>query len=178
MGSDYLDNLHAPGRRRSVQLRVAGFTLPELLITVAIVGILASLAGPSFSSLIASQRMRSASTDLYLALAKARSEAIKRNTNVALLPMNGNWNQGWCGGLAGMFTCSTNGVADPDKIFEMNNPISGAVVTGPASVVYQATGRVRGSTPPSFDFSIPNTDATACVTVDLSGLPVQKSSPC
>ena len=157
---------------------MTGFTLPELLVTVGIVSILAALAAPSFSSMIASQRIRTGATDLHLALAKARSEAIKRNMNVELLPMDGNWNKGWCGGLQGSFSCTSSSGEDPDKIFERNNPLTGAVITGPASVVYQTSGRVRGSTAPAFDFSFPDTDAVACVTVDLSGLPTQKSSSC
>lgn len=167
-----------PGERRPGGLRGAGFTLPELLVGVAIVSILAALAGPSFSNLITAQRARTASTDLYLALAKARSEAIKRNMNVELLPMDGNWNKGWCGGLQGSFSCTDSNVEEPNKIFERNNPINGAVITGPASVVYQITGRVRGVTPPVFNFSFAGSDAAACVKVDLSGLPTQKSSSC
>lgn len=163
------------GRAR---LRITGFTLPELLVALGIVSVLAAFVAPSFSNMIASQRIRTGATDLHLALTKARSEAKKRNMNIELLPMDGNWNNGWCAGLQGSFNCTNSSAEEPNKIFERNNPVSGAVITGPSSVVYQITGRVRGSTQPVFNFSFAGTDAVACVTVDLSGLPIQKSSSC
>ena len=168
MGPAHPHNKYAAGRRRPACPRRAGFTLPELLITVAIVSILAALAGPSYSNLIASQRARTASTELYLALAKARSEAIKRNTNVTLSPKSGDWKNGW----------EILNPSDATAKLEDHNAVSGMTITGPASVVYQSTGRIRGNTRPAFDFSVADASAAACVTVDLSGLPVQKSSSC
>ena len=169
MGAAHPQDLHTPAVGSSARrLRSAGFTLPELMITVAIVSILAALAGPSFSSLIASQRTRAASTDLYLALAKARSEAIKRNTNVTLSPKEDDWARGW----------EIRNPSDASSFLENHNALSGMTITGPDSVVYQSTGRIRGNTRPEFDFSVSDTSAAACVTVDLSGLPVQKSSSC
>ena len=161
-------SMHELGRLRSVRPHVAGFTLPEVLVAVAIVSILAAMAAPSFSDLIASQRTRAGATDLYLALVKARSEAIKRNTNVTLSPKGGNWHDGW----------EIANPADPASKLEDHNALTGITIAGPASVVYQSTGRVRGSTQPEFDFSFSGTSAVACVTVDLSGLPTQKSSSC
>jgi type IV fimbrial biogenesis protein FimT len=172
MGNALLHDTHRPAGLRRPRSRIAGFTLPELLVAVGIVSILAALAGPAFSDLIAGQRARTGATDLYLALAKARSEAIKRNANVTLSPKEGLWHKGWT--LVG--PAVTPG--DPDITLEEHNPINGAVITGPASVVYQSTGRVRGSTQPAFSFSFTRSDAAACVKVDLSGLPTQKSSSC
>src|SRR5450830_1885053 len=74
-----------------------GFTMAELLIVLAIVGILASLAAPSFSQFIKSQRIKSMATDLNASLSLARSEAVKRNKNVTLSPDVGTgfWQNGW-----------------------------------------------------------------------------------
>ena len=164
--------IRIPAGFRLARPRIAGFTLPELLVAVSIVSILAALAAPSFSSLIASQRARASAADLYLALAKARSEAIKRNTSVTLSPKAGLWHNGW------ELNAPAVTAGDPDILIEEHNAINGAAITGPASVIYQSTGRVRGSTRPEFNFTFPGTDAEACVTVDLSGLPTQKSSSC
>ncbi|HEY0845913.1 MAG TPA: GspH/FimT family pseudopilin [Noviherbaspirillum sp.] len=152
-----------PGRRRWT-----GFTLTELMVAVAVVGILAAFAAPSFSDMIARQRTRTAATDLYLALAKARSEAIKRNTSVTLSPKGGNWASGW----------EIANPSDASAKLEDHGAVANATITGPASVVYLTTGRIRGSTRPEFDISVTGTSAHACVSVDLSGLPTQKSSSC
>ncbi|TMS57757.1 prepilin-type N-terminal cleavage/methylation domain-containing protein [Imbroritus primus] len=76
-------------------LRSAGFTLPELLITVTILGILAMAAIPSMTSFIVTQRTRNASMDLASAIVLGRAEAIKRNTTVTVTANAGAWNRGW-----------------------------------------------------------------------------------
>ena len=57
--------------------------------------ILAVAAAPSFSSLIANQRVRGASLDLTSALLLARSEAVKRNATVTLAATGAAWTAGW-----------------------------------------------------------------------------------
>lgn len=65
-----------------------GFTLTELMLVVAVAGVLAMLAMPGFTSLSQSQRVKNASFELYAALSVARSEAIKRNSNVTIIFQN------------------------------------------------------------------------------------------
>lgn len=73
-----------------------GFTLIELLVTIALGAIIMTLAVPSFSSYIRTQRVRAASEGLYSSLTLARAEAIKRNAEVTLAPkVEGDWSQGW-----------------------------------------------------------------------------------
>jgi len=61
-----------------------GFTLFELLFTIAIVGILLAVALPSFSSLIKDSKLVNTINQFNSLTALARSEAIKRNNAVAL----------------------------------------------------------------------------------------------
>ncbi len=80
-----------------------GFSLLELVITLAIAAIVVGVAAPSFSSMIQDNRLSSQSRDIISALNLARSEAIKRGTRVALCKSanssdcttDGNWAQGW-----------------------------------------------------------------------------------
>jgi type IV fimbrial biogenesis protein FimT len=75
-----------------------GLTLPELMITVCISGIIASVAIPSFMKVIMNNRATSIANDLVSALAYSRSEAIKRGLQVTI-KHKGNaarvWDQGW-----------------------------------------------------------------------------------
>lgn len=64
--------------------RAAGFTLIELMVTVAVLAIIASIAMPVMQSLIATNRLSGASTELVAALQLARSEAIRRNAPVVV----------------------------------------------------------------------------------------------
>jgi type IV fimbrial biogenesis protein FimT len=136
------------------------------VVALSITAILLSLAAPSFSSFIASQRASTAASDLYVALAAARSEATKRNTNVTLAPGAGGWKNGWL-------------IADPVhsgvNVLD-HGPVANAVVTGPATVVYQRSGRIRGSAP-SFTLTVTSDAgvATRCVLTDVSGRPYIKS---
>lgn len=63
-----------------------GFTLLELMITVALLGILAALAAPSFNSLIQSSRLTASANELVAALQMARMEAIRTNSRVEVCP--------------------------------------------------------------------------------------------
>ncbi|WP_404299870.1 GspH/FimT family pseudopilin [Alicycliphilus denitrificans] len=61
-----------------------GFTAIELMVVIAIVAVLASLAAPSFTSTIERWRVRQAAEELQSSIYYARSEAIKRGGNVTM----------------------------------------------------------------------------------------------
>ncbi len=63
-----------------------GFTLIELMVAISLLAVLAALAAPAMGDFIVRQRVASQAGDLALAMALARSEAIKSSTSIAVIP--------------------------------------------------------------------------------------------
>lgn len=61
---------------------VGGFTLIELMVVVALVSVILTLAMPSFSGMIARKRLEGAAQELGTDLQYARSEAVAQNLEV------------------------------------------------------------------------------------------------
>jgi type IV fimbrial biogenesis protein FimT len=61
-----------------------GFTLTELMLTLAVAGVLAAVAVPNMRTFVQNNRLSGASNDLLRSFQMARSEAIKRQLNVVV----------------------------------------------------------------------------------------------
>lgn len=79
-----------------------GFTLVEMVVTVAIVAILLGIAIPSYNETILNMKLTSYANNLVASILLGRSEAIKRNAVVTLCVSSsgtactaGGWQQGW-----------------------------------------------------------------------------------
>jgi type IV fimbrial biogenesis protein FimT len=81
----------------------SGFTLMELIITMAIAAIVLAIGVPSFQEMMRSNRLATQTNEFLGALALARSEAIKRGRRVTLCKSadgascaaSGGYQQGW-----------------------------------------------------------------------------------
>jgi prepilin-type N-terminal cleavage/methylation domain-containing protein len=86
-----------------------GFTLLEMLTSIMIVAILAIASVPLFTSFMQNYRLSAAADGLYYSLQYARSEAVKRNTNVYVSFTSGNQ---WCYGINTGSACNCNVAAN------------------------------------------------------------------
>lgn len=82
--------------------RAQGFTLVELMVTLAVSAILVGVGVPAFDTVMLNNKLRSYSTTLAASVQLARSEAAKRKTVVTMcvstdgaLCTDGTWEQGW-----------------------------------------------------------------------------------
>lgn len=66
--------------------RARGFTLIELMVAVAVIAILATVAAPSFQEIMHRNRLTAAANEYVAALQTARMEAIRRNRRAVLCP--------------------------------------------------------------------------------------------
>ena len=74
--------------------RTQGTTMLELLMTLSIAAIIATLAVPAFSDFLSRQQLRSGTRNLYQALTITRATAVSRATTVSLTNNDGDWATG------------------------------------------------------------------------------------
>ncbi len=128
-----------------------GFTLLELIMTVSIGVVLIGIAAPSFNRLITDSRTTATANELVVALAYARSEAIKRGKQVTVRhkgELSRVWQEGW-----EIFT-DNNGDGTLNTMDELLNthdvlPIGYTLNTGANYakwVAYQSSGLSNGNT--------------------------------
>ena len=121
-----------------------GFTLVELMVTIAVLAIVLSVAAPSFLGLIQGNRTQTLSQDLLGAVQLARAEAVKRRQTVLVCRRNDagtdcaegtDWTAGWLVRESG------------GDVLRVWDPVSGMVVTSPqASVGFRSTGIAGAAT--------------------------------
>jgi len=72
-----------------------GFSLIELLMGLAIAGIVLLLVSPAFAALTESNQREAAAQSLISGIRNARTAALTHNQNVVIYGINGDWSQGW-----------------------------------------------------------------------------------
>lgn len=129
-----------------------GFNLIEIMVALAIIGILIAMASPMFTTAMVNNRLYSEATQTNSILSLARSEAIRRNDFVTVCPTNdgtsclasNNLQTGTIvfnnSGNAGLTTAS-----QIIKVFDKwTQPDKGKITTGNA-ITFSAEGRVNAS---------------------------------
>lgn len=128
-----------------------GFTLIELMVTIAVLAVVLGIAIPSFSNIVSSNRVDGGAQELYGALQLARSEAVKRRARVSICRSNADydecadgddWSAGWLM------------VTSDDELLRVWEA-QGLEIEGPsAGVTFLASGMVSSSE--EFSITVPN----------------------
>lgn len=109
----------------------SGFTIVELMIAVAIIGVVATFALPSFTSMVRDNRISTQSSDLIVDIAFARSEAARLGVKVTLcisadLAICAGSGTDWRVGRIIFSDVDGDGVVDAgDTILRKREPLSG-----------------------------------------------------
>jgi type IV fimbrial biogenesis protein FimT len=151
-----------------------GFTIIELMMVMVVVGVMVALAGPNIRDLMIRIRVKAAASDLHSSLILARSEAIKRNAGMQIVPVSAaNWALGWT-----VMVQTSGDVLSQQQSYEnvtfttTNAAYAAAAVT---NVTFSGTGRETGSAGAGIAFVIQSPGhpqiKARCVVLDPSGRP-------
>ncbi|MEK9939373.1 MAG: GspH/FimT family pseudopilin [Methylotenera sp.] len=150
---------------KSQYIREQGFGLVELVVAMAIMGILITITLPAMDSMLLSGRLRSYSNELLASAYLARSEAIKTNAVVRLCASasgtacDGSWEQGW------VVLRSDDAVIESHAALTEGFVINGSVTT----LSFKPTG--IGATQATLTVCKSGGDQSRVVTVNASGRP-------
>ncbi|HET9414076.1 MAG TPA: GspH/FimT family protein [Pseudolabrys sp.] len=140
----------------------SGFTLIEAMMVVAVLAVLSAAALPELRSFMASQMVKTPASDLYASLVLARSEAIKRNAAIDIVPAATDWAKGWEVRSGGTALRTQNGY--PTRV-SISSSVAG-------TVTYGGNGRLSTSAT-NFRVLVPSDPKARmrCVSVDVTGRP-------
>ena len=107
-------------------MKFAGFTLYELLITLAVIAITLTIGVPSFNKAIQDSRTKTAALALLEAIETTRSTAVFLNQSTILTAVNNKWHEGWT-----LFVDTNNNevLDDNDKIIRVNEGLDSVITS-------------------------------------------------
>lgn len=162
--------------------RDKGVTLIELLVTVVVLGILATIAAPSFVNFLDKQRAVGAVQGAANFIKLARAESLKRSQSIAFV-VNRVDDATWCYGLSDdvSLTCdcftASSCMVDSKSYEKQNSEFPNIELTSvaPSSNVSAAFESIRGTLNPTVELTF---QASAGSSLKLSTTVLGSSSIC
>ncbi|MEX1080645.1 MAG: GspH/FimT family pseudopilin [Halofilum sp. (in: g-proteobacteria)] len=152
--------------------RHTGFTLIELMISLIVLGVVVTVAIPNLQGYMLQNRVKTAAQDMFTSLLYARSEAVKRDARVYMIPADADdWSEGWIVTQEEdrTFDECQDGESGCLRIQQSLDGLS--VASDHAQVIYRGNGRVAESTEFGFCVSGNPSIQQRVVSTDLSGRP-------
>ena len=158
--------------------RQSGFSLLELMATVAIGGILLAIGLPSFVNLIKTNRLATQTNSVLTALHLARNESINRGHNIRVLTITGDTD--WAAGWQVRLDVNNDGITDAeDTVLRSFDAIEKATLVGDTNdVIYQSSGFVEAVNSITLTAYECTGDDIRVIDVKLSGLVSSSKQTC
>ena len=145
-----------------------GLSLVELLVGLVVLSVLVSVAAPSFSRMVAEQRLRQVGSELRISLATARSEAVKRNEAVSLIKQGSDWSTGWCIEAGKTSNCSAQPIQQFDVASDQITVLKDGAAAG-TEISFNAWGRVTSCPEFLLSTTAAGSACTLCLVVTTDG---------
>lgn len=158
------------------------FTLVELMVGIAIVGILATVALPSLSRFVVGLRADNQISELHRLLLIARNTSVNSGENVVICPIvSGACSNDWTQEISVFIDINQNndfdvaaGLAPTEEVVRVKSTLTNSdkfQYTGGASLTYNALGNLAGNGANSTFSYCPDgyIDASKGISVSISG---------
>ncbi len=146
---------------------IQGFTLYELIVTVAVAAIILSFGVPGFKGFIDNNRATTHTNDLVTALNLARSEATRRGAAITVCSSADNatcsgsndWSTGWI---------VRSAAGDVLRVWPERSGGAGVVTADVSSIQFLARGSLGGGAP-GFEIRLPDCTGSNGRDVSVNG---------
>jgi type IV fimbrial biogenesis protein FimT len=154
-----------------------GLSLVELLVGLVVLSVLVSVAAPSFSRMVAEQRLRQVGSELRISLATARSEAVKRNEAVSLIKQGSDWSTGWCIEAGKTSNCSAQPIQQFNVASDQITVLKDGAAAG-TEINFNAWGRVTSCPEFLLSTTAAGSACALCLVVTTDGRVESHSGSC
>lgn len=173
-------------------MKNSGFTLVELLITLAVAAVLLTTAVPSMTSMIVNNRITTQANDFIGAIQYARSESLRRSSFVTICPSSNGTScavlsgssHNWAIGYIIFTDDDGDGTVDAgdDEIIRIFEELAGETtfVGDATNLRYMPTGYQNGTSTAAFTLSASNCtgDKERVININSIGRPTISKSSC